>query len=247
MASSDASGAQAKPRCGARKSQGGQLTGKLCQQPAGFGTDHPGYGQCKFHGGATANGRKAAAEQLAGEIVERRRGEVGLFGDRAVVQPHDVLLDELRRSYALVGNIERSMGAWMAEGVPSEGTGAVVDGEHVVASGISEEQQGAGLPQLIAVHTTDKAVGFTDTEWAAWMKIYREERQHLVKVAQACAALGVLERHQRMLEANARFMRQVLERGLEALGVQAEPERIAAVMQDSIRYVVRETAEMANR
>lgn len=28
-------------------------TGKLCQQPAGFRTDHPGTGKCTFHGGSS--------------------------------------------------------------------------------------------------------------------------------------------------------------------------------------------------
>lgn len=35
--------------CGAKA----KSTGKLCQKPAGWGTDHPGVGKCKLHGGAT--------------------------------------------------------------------------------------------------------------------------------------------------------------------------------------------------
>jgi len=254
MARQDAKGGEAKPKCGARKSKGGQHTGELCKLPAGYKTDHPGYGQCKFHGGATENGKRHAAERLAREIAERRRVDVGLFGGRSVVQPHDVLLEELGRSHALVRNIEASMSEWAEQAYldtsNSNSGGELEDKSDIESGEVNNGVSGwgetlTGLPQLVSVHMTEYRIGFTDTEWAAWIKVYREERQHLVKVAQACAALGVLERHQRMLEANARFMRRVLERGLEALGVQAEPERVAAVMQDSIRYVVQETSQLA--
>ncbi len=48
------------PACGARKADGSR-----CRQPAGFGTDHKGIGNCKFHGGASPGGRKHAARQRA--------------------------------------------------------------------------------------------------------------------------------------------------------------------------------------
>lgn len=50
------SGHDSRRYCGARKRQG---EGD-CKRPAGWGTDHPGEGQCKLHGGST-HGRTAAA------------------------------------------------------------------------------------------------------------------------------------------------------------------------------------------
>lgn len=41
--------------CGARKKSGG-----TCRLFAGQGTDHPGYGRCRLHGGNTPNGKKNA-------------------------------------------------------------------------------------------------------------------------------------------------------------------------------------------
>lgn len=38
----------ALPECGARK-----RNGDPCTKPAGFGTDHVGFGRCKFHGGGS--------------------------------------------------------------------------------------------------------------------------------------------------------------------------------------------------
>lgn len=39
---------KALPKCGAKS----KTSGETCQNGAGKGTDHPGYGRCKFHGGA---------------------------------------------------------------------------------------------------------------------------------------------------------------------------------------------------
>lgn len=47
--------------CGAKR-KGGK---GRCQQPRGYGTDHYGFGRCKWHGGAAPNGRKAAAKDKA--------------------------------------------------------------------------------------------------------------------------------------------------------------------------------------
>lgn len=53
------------PLCGGRKHQGGGT----CTQPAGWGTDHPGFGRCKLHAGASPSGRAAAlAEQALAEL-----------------------------------------------------------------------------------------------------------------------------------------------------------------------------------
>jgi hypothetical protein len=51
-----------KKKCGAKKKSGG-----TCGRPAGWGTDHPGTGRCKLHGGAstgpkTEEGKKRVAE-----------------------------------------------------------------------------------------------------------------------------------------------------------------------------------------
>ena len=40
-----------KPLCGAKRTKRG---GTPCKHPAGYGTDHPGQGACKFHGGCSA-------------------------------------------------------------------------------------------------------------------------------------------------------------------------------------------------
>ena len=46
------SGPHERPLCGARKRQP-RYPGETCARPAGWGTEHPGFGRCKLHGGAT--------------------------------------------------------------------------------------------------------------------------------------------------------------------------------------------------
>lgn len=49
-------GKNGKLICGARKGKGPNK-GKLCQKPAGWGTDHLGTGRCKYHGGCSTGPR----------------------------------------------------------------------------------------------------------------------------------------------------------------------------------------------
>ena len=49
-------------RCGAKTNRG---TGPPCNQMAGFGTDHPGLGRCKYHGGASSVGIGHAVQERA--------------------------------------------------------------------------------------------------------------------------------------------------------------------------------------
>lgn len=52
------------PLCGARTRSGG-----TCRKAAGFGTDHVGYGRCKFHAGSTPGGRAGAQRQRLAAVV----------------------------------------------------------------------------------------------------------------------------------------------------------------------------------
>lgn len=73
-------------KCGART-----RGGATCKRPRGWGTDHPGYGNCKNHGGSTPSGRKAAAEEAA-KLSSRGLG-VSLD-----IEPQDALLQCVQRT-----------------------------------------------------------------------------------------------------------------------------------------------------
>ena len=85
--------AKAGAACGAKKRAGGH-----CKMPPGWGTDHPGIGKCKLHGGNLPSHVKSAASEehrkLLGvkreinpvdaiiECIQIRAGEVKWLGDR---------------------------------------------------------------------------------------------------------------------------------------------------------------------
>ncbi len=64
------------PKCGAKTRRG-----TACQRPAGFGTDHVGYGHCKNHGGSSPGGQIFAAKQEAAALALEYQ-----------IEPHEALL-----------------------------------------------------------------------------------------------------------------------------------------------------------
>lgn len=83
-----------RTRCGGTSKQ----TGKPCGHPAGYGTDHVGSGNCKFHGGATPNGAKHARKQLAADLAEQHGSD-----------PHQAIQHELDFESALASLLERDL------------------------------------------------------------------------------------------------------------------------------------------
>jgi hypothetical protein len=68
--------AQGKPsgRAGEKREfcEGDRGNGKPpCKRPAGWGTDHPGIGYCKFHGGSTTTHQMAAIPTMAAGFANR--------------------------------------------------------------------------------------------------------------------------------------------------------------------------------
>lgn len=76
--------------------------GKHCQLAAGRMTDHEGYGKCSLHGGNTPTLRTNAAMYVGGEIIHRMTNAYGLGGPMNI-DPHEALLQEVRRGSGYVG------------------------------------------------------------------------------------------------------------------------------------------------
>ncbi len=72
--------------CGANKTRGGGP----CQQPAGWQTDHPGFGRCKWHGGCTPSHVNAAKRKALQEAVET-------YGLPREIEPLDAVIEEVHR------------------------------------------------------------------------------------------------------------------------------------------------------
>jgi hypothetical protein len=84
-----------KATCGAKT-----RPGHPCRNPAGFKTDHVGFGRCAFHNGATPTGRTAAARERA--TVEAHR-----FGIAIETDPHEALATAVNIRAGHVGFLQR--------------------------------------------------------------------------------------------------------------------------------------------
>lgn len=84
--------------CGAKTRQA-----RCCANAKGHGTDHPGFGSCKFHLGSTANGKKHAEEERLTTRIEQLLIEEGIETD----DPVGGLAEAQRRAQVMARVCER--------------------------------------------------------------------------------------------------------------------------------------------
>jgi hypothetical protein len=185
---------RAKPKddsryCGGKKHQGEGT----CTRPAGWGTDHPGAGRCKLHGGSVPSGRKAAMEELASRAVDT-------YGLPRDISPTDALLEEVRFT---AGHV-----AWLRQRVSELAPDALTWGTREMVDKQATEFPGTDTTEAAAVNM--------------WLELYYRERKHLVDVCKAAISVGIEERYVRLAEAQGAVVAAVIRRILERLGLSDE-------------------------
>ncbi|GHE33317.1 hypothetical protein GCM10017673_40320 [Streptosporangium violaceochromogenes] len=192
-------------KCGGRKRDD---SGDTCTQPAGWGTDHPGIGRCKLHGGSTPNHVTAAR-------LEQARRDVATYGLPREIDPAAALLEEVHRT---AGHV-----AWLAAKVAELDEGALV-------WGVTEEvDKAAG--EYPGVDTTRAA------KPSPWLELYQKERRHLVDVSSAAIRAGVDAALVRVTERQGALLAGAVARILDGLGLSPEqwarvPEVVPAVLRE---------------
>lgn len=247
--------AKIKPRkfCGARNGSG---SGRPCRREAGAGTEHTGWGHCSTHLGNTKEGIKHAARLMGEEIIESHRANLVRFGgDRndpsiANITAEQALLEEVRRSVAMVRWLEEMIGQWQYGSLIIEQEQTSFDPDQGVyeerAKGklpesrsgnrnlsieqaIEQIQQNndlQGLPVLVA--ETSKGVSQT-TDKAEWLRIYREERINGAKTAKMCIDAGIAHRMVSIAEDQGRILATAIRTTLNLLGL--TPQQVELVPQ----------------
>lgn len=205
--------------CGARLSdaaiqrridKGKDISNPVCSSPAGFQTPHPGVGYCKWHGGNTSSGKKSAARIAGQAFMEQHKADLLRFGgdkDLVSVSPEQALLEEVRRSVAMVRFLETAISQWQFDANPDPAKGVL-----------------GGLPTLI--DETDKG-NATFTDEREWLLLYRQEREHAVKVARMAIDAGIANRLVTIAEDQGRTLALAIRQVLDALNL--TPEQIALV------------------
>ena len=174
---------QAHDKCGAKKRQG---TG-TCGQAAGWGTDHPGSGPCKLHGGMTPAHITAARTKQA-------RDAVATYGLPRNIDPAKALLEEVHRT---AGHV-----AWLAAKV------AESDEDSLVGIAEETEKSATQFPGTDTKHAARPNV---------WLDLYQHERTHLVRVSKAALDAGINERLVKLAEQQGTMLAEIIRRSADAL------------------------------
>lgn len=86
-----------KPACPGHIANGDRK-GQSCLNPLGFQTDHPGWGQCRKHGGMTESSNKSALRQ---QVDAEVRSQLGLTDWEPIVDPFSALADHAGKGAAI--------------------------------------------------------------------------------------------------------------------------------------------------
>lgn len=187
---SNGDGGPAKRKwCGVKKRGGG-----TCMLSPGWGTDHLGYGCCKFHGGSTPNAMKAAQKQIAAEEAHR----LGLPVD---VGPRDALLMAVRGTAGRV--------------VYWQGRVAELEDEQLTWGKTKEEVRTGDGPGTTTVHEAKINLAYESL---------RVAQRDMVAAAAAAARAGVEERAVRIAESQAQMIAKAMHGVLVELGVADHPQ-----------------------
>lgn len=182
---------------------------ELCTRPAGWGTEHPGHGPCKLHGGNTTSQVKAAT-------VAQAQAAVVTFGLPREVDPRDALLEEVYRSAGAVD--------WLHQQVQA------LEAEQVVWGKSEEVEKQAG--EFPGVDTTHRAAV------NVWVELWQKERAHLVKVAKEAISCGIEERRVRLAEQQGAMLAGAIKAILGDLDLSSEQQaRVGEIVPRHLRAV----------
>jgi len=164
---------------------------------------HPVKGQtrCKIHLGYPLE--QARHEHAA-------RTAVATYGLPVDIDPQQAILDELART---AGHVQ-----WLGAVVAAMDPAALVWG----TTRASTPDLGARRPELSISAQAAPSV---------WLTLYRQEREHLAKVAKAALDAGIAERQVRLAEQQARMLAEVVRNIITDLGHDMADETVAEVVR----------------
>lgn len=164
--------------------------GSTCRRPAGWGTDHAGWGTCKLHGGSMRPSRVAAAVEQAREVAQ-------LFAVPREVHPIDGLLEEYYRTAGLVDSYE----AMCAGLLPAEVVEGVISVEETEAGASDGGEESLTPPERKVKRGASINV---------WVKLYNEERERFSKLGEALLRLDLDSRKVELAQSHVAAMVAVL-------------------------------------
>lgn len=149
-------------------------------------------------------GSTATGKQYAQRL--RAEATARTYGIPRGVDPHTALLEEVHRT---AGHV-----AWLGRRI------AAMDPDALVHGVVKTVQQADGSRVVEA-----------RAEVMAWLRVYQEERDRLIRAAKAAVDAGVAEREVRVVEAQASLLARIIELVLSDLGHDLTDERTREVVR----------------
>lgn len=171
----------------------------------------PMHGQtvCHAHGGRARQNRKAAADRMAEQEV---RDLAVTYGLPVETTPEQAILDEVQRT---AGHVQ-----WLEQQVRSMTKGELV-------WGMTKSKEGGD-----DAGTTEEAVP------PVLLRLYQEERKHLVTVCAAAMRAGIEERRVKLAEQQGALVAQVIRAVLADLDLTSEQQaRVPEVVPQHLRLL----------
>lgn len=173
-----------------------------------------GQNVCVRHGGGAPQNRKAAARRIAEEKVQAL---VATYGLKVETTATDALLDEVQWT---AGHVQ-----WLRERVQEIEAGAEPGAENALVWGVTRKKSGGD----------DHGV----TEEAApniFLKLYQQERTHLVTVCAQAIKAGIEERRVQLAEQQGALVAQAIRAILGDLQLTPEQQsRVSEVVPRHLR------------
>lgn len=186
-----------------------KLRGKTCDQPAGMGTSHKGFGVCRFHGGLTKTHIKKAQKQMAAEAVVT-------LGLPIKVSPEAALLQRVCASAGNVAYCEKVIRA--------------MDPKDVVWS-VTEKTFGGAASMPHGKFTVYSAAP------NIWIDMYNTFTAQLVNVCKVAIQCGLQKRQVELAEQHGRLLLVVLEGVLREMGIKTDSPKVQAILGEQLRLV----------
>ena len=188
------------PICGAPRT-GRSMTGPgICCQPAGWGTDHLGSGQCKNHGGSLPT---VAAKAHVNLTLNGMTPTFALWGTPIEITPELAMLQEVHRTQGAVIWLSEQLavlpeqdhhkpyGHWLIDKYQEERQHLVAVCKAAITMGIQQRQvelaqeQGKLLAAVLQAFTLDPDLGLTP---AQRQKVPDLLRKHLTTIPKTVLA-----------------------------------------------------------
>lgn len=190
------------PKCGQPRTGKSSSGTGICMKPAGWGTEHPGEGPCKIHGGNNPGYLKHLAVKRAKQNALAEIDATMLaYGKPIHIGPHEALLMEVQRTAGHVcwlsdkiqsigqeSGIDEAMQQWTLMGIrPSFWVDLYIEerkhlvnvSKAAIAAGVAEravalaEEQGKLLAVAIRAILWDNELQLTPTQRAAAPQVIR--------------------------------------------------------------------------